>query len=128
MKKLLSGIMVVILSLTFVSCGGYFKDIEYAHVPRFDEADRKDCSELRYDINKKSYEVKKSKDQVKLRNVCNVVFGVTGVLLFFPFLFLIDPTKKDTINYENRVFEYNYLIDLADEKNCDTGGHYKVSP
>jgi hypothetical protein len=128
MKRLISKMMVVIMTLTFVSCGGYLKDVEYPHVPRFDEAERKSCSDIRYEIRQKSFEVKKSKDQIKLRNVCNVVFGVTGVLLFFPFLFLIDPTKKDNTNYENRVYEYNYLIDLAEEKECETGGYYKTYP
>jgi hypothetical protein len=126
MKKLVTNLILVVFTATAISCGGYFKDVDYPYVPRGHEAEKLSCSDLKYEIRKSSFEVKQSKDQIKIRNVCNVIFGVTGVLIFFPFLFLIDPTRKDNENYRNRTFEYNYLIDLAEEKECGTGGYDKI--
>lgn len=128
MKKLVSAVMSVVMLITLTSCMGFFKEVEYAQIPARQEAEKKSCSDVQYDLTKKYFEVKKGKDQIKLRNVCNVVFGVTGVFLFFPFLFVIDPTRKDNVNYANRVYEYNYLIDLAEEKECSIGGHSKIYP
>lgn len=128
MKKFISKVMVVIMSVTLVSCGGYFKEVNHASMPNRYEADKKTCEQLEFELHRKRYEVQKSKDKIKFRNVCNVVFGVTGVLLFFPFLFVIDPTTKDNANYQNRVYEYNYLLDLAEDKQCPTGGQYQMDP
>ena len=127
MKKFITNLMLVVFTATVISCGGYFKDVQQVNTPRPHEMTSKSCVDLDREIYNSRVAVDQSKDKVKFRNVCNIIFGVTGVFLFFPVLILIDPTMKDNVNHENRVYEYNWLVDLSDQKGCNSR-YDKLSP
>lgn len=116
MKKLL----VALALATVMGCGGIGKQIDPV-VDRSPYDASKSCEKIESELATASDLCGQREKAVFYKNANNAMAAGLGFIFILPAV-MIDPTSTDNINYENAVSHYNYLLEIAKQNGCQTGG------
>ena len=100
------------------ACGGAFRVAQPVDAYEYGDQD-KSCDVLKKDIEicKKQYDQLVADRNEKI--AANAILGVTGALLFFPLLFIIDASDVDVIEINAQQKRYASLAKICQNKNCN---------
>jgi hypothetical protein len=118
MRKLLS-LLVAVVFLSFVSCGGVMKAVDVVTESPYDT--NKSCKQLEAELAASAEVYKEKEKAVSSKNGANAVVVVAGLVLAPFLLLLVDPSSTDADNYSLAVSHYNYILNLCVENDCEIG-------
>lgn len=107
--------MLITCSILLTSCAGHtpnpVSDYQYGDEKRTCEHLRAELSEIQNNIATKASAVSGTSTR-------NVIFGATGIILFWPALFLMDVSGADKVELEALKKRHNSLLRFAADKEC----------
>ena len=112
------GVIFLIGCFFLSACGGAFRVADPVSSYEYGD-ENKSCRILQYDLERCKEKYDELVDQRNGKIAANAVLGVTGALLFFPLLFVIDASDVDMIEINAQQKRYASLTKICKDKNCD---------
>ena len=116
MKKLFVFIAIAMFLIT--GCAGVMRTPNPVEAYQYGD-EKKSCEALKIELEACRDKLTKLNQRRNTKIATNAALGVTGAIIFFPFLFLMDVSDVDVVEITAQQNRYKSLSKICVDKECD---------
>ena len=114
-QSLRSICLIIACSTVLAGCGG--REAKPISVTNHTDSSL-DCASVEREFNANERQIISTAEERQNAQAKNAILTATGVVLFFPALFFIDPKSPERVEIDALRNRNNVLVDLAKSKKC----------